>query len=133
MKTRWWQAFLTLQDYKPEQSIREKIFCSFEVSNRNFHSGSSPPLPPCYLRLTNSKFASSFNPTQLIFSAHHTTGFSRINLHDTNHEKYPIFLSPFPGCLISTMTQDSFYLPNGSTSTLFPDPVTITQYSTHLW
>ena len=57
--------------------------------------------------------------------------FSRISLHDTNHGKQFILLSLLPGNLISTLTQDLFRLPNGSTRTLFPDSVTITQNSAH--
>ena len=38
--------------------IREKIFYSYEVSNRDFRDGSSPPLPPFYITLEDCEFNS---------------------------------------------------------------------------
>ena len=38
--------------------IREKIFCSYEVSNRDFRGRNSSLLPPFYITLENCEFNS---------------------------------------------------------------------------
>ena len=67
------------------------------------------------IRLAQSRTDPGYNPlpsccTRHFSLPHHASRFSQINVHNTNHRKQPIFLSPLPGCLIPTWSWDSFHL-----------------------
>ena len=127
----WKQAGELLPSHfgiKPEQSTRKTFLISMgywtststvRAHHQNHHAinyGYIPNMTVDLILLPLSKTDPGHIPlpsccTRHFSLPHHMPVFIRINLHDTNHGKQPIFFFLLPGRLIPTLAQDSFHLP----------------------